>query len=91
MAGVLLITLGFILLLVKCLWFRQPLPFIDEEGSPEQANPKIQMQQGAERPMVKAPERGDYKNAKGETLMATCMKATNGKDQKKIKKNIQSP
>lgn len=41
--------------------------------------------------MVKAPERGDYKNAKGETLMATCMKTTNGKDQNKIKKNIPSP
>ena len=41
--------------------------------------------------MVKAPERGDYKNAKGETLTATCMKTTNGKDQNKIKKNIPSP
>ena len=41
LAGVLLITFGFVLLFVKCHWFRQPLPFLDEEESPEHKKPKL--------------------------------------------------
>jgi hypothetical protein len=32
-AGVVLIVLGLVLLFVKCFWFRQPLPFVDEVGA----------------------------------------------------------
>lgn len=84
MAGVLLITLGFILLLVKCVWFRQPLPFIDEEGPPEQAKLKIQVQ-AASRLNDKAPEGGDNLNVEEGTLMSKGLKTNNGKHRKKEK------
>ena len=44
-AGVLLILFGLLLLCVKCVWFRKPLPFVDEDDDVPPPPPSISAKQ----------------------------------------------